>query len=396
MPEPGARKLTVRSGAIAACLAVAVPGAVGGALALAPLTALIGLIAAPWRSLPRLAREAGLALHLFFAWLAWTLASAVWSTAQETRTAEHLIGGVLTGLMAVAALAWKPERRESVLVRQAIIAFAAVTALLLLIEWFAGFPFNRIVDWGDPPELPERAPMMGTAVLCVLAWSAMALTWASGRRLSALLLFVATFTCAAASTMQASVLAMLLGAVGFLAALKFGTRALVVAGYVIAAWLAVAPFGSLALGALLNPAQIPTSWGTRLAVWTSTASSIIHRDASEILFGAGLGAFRKVSPTLMTGEGEFKALHPHSASLQIWFELGVVGVALGVATLVLFTRAMASAFKDQAPARAAATATLLAGAIIANVSYGAWEEWWVATLFLAGGMVAACRISPAP
>jgi hypothetical protein len=41
------------------------------------------------------------------------------------------------------------------------------------------------------------------------------------------------------------------------------------------------------------------------------------------------------------------------------------------------------------PVLAGAAGALMAGAVIANVSYGLWEEWWLATLFLAGGMVAA-------
>jgi O-antigen ligase len=389
-------KLTLRSGAIAACLALAAPGAMGGALALAPLTALIGLIATPWASLPRLVRESGLALKLLVGFLAWALLSALWSPAHEARTAEHLAGGMFTGLLAAAAFAWRPERRDSTLVRQTIIAFAVFTTALGLIEWFGGFPLNRLAHWGDPPSMLARAPMMGTAVLCVLVWGAIALIWARGERVFAMLLFFAALACALASTMAANALALVLGAIGFWATLKYGGRVLLGAGYSIAGWLTIAPFASFAAGLLINPAQLPTSWGTRVTVWASTASATLHRDLMEIMFGAGLGAFRKLSPTLATGEGQFHALHPHSASLQIWFELGVVGASFSAAALVAFTDAIARTLKDNAPARAAATATLLAAAVIANVSYGAWEEWWIATLFLAAGMVAASRFSPAP
>jgi O-antigen ligase len=162
-----------------------------------------------------------------------------------------------------------------------------------------------------------------------------------------------------------------------------------IAGGLLATWLAVSPFLSTTLADLLRPLTLPISWATRLDIWRAATTDI----SAHPLLGAGLGSFRALSQPRPTAEGMFQALHPHSASLQIWFELGFVGVALGAASLIALTQAGASALRSDRPACAAATATLLSAGVIANVSYGLWEEWWIATLFIAGGMVAAMRTS---
>ena len=88
-------------------------------------------------------------------------------------------------------------------------------------------------------------------------------------------------------------------------------------------------------------------------------------------------------------------LHPHSGSLQIWLETGAVGAALGALALVIGGVAMSRALAHRRAAAGAACATLVSFGFIANVSYGIWQEWWVATALIAAAAVSALACEPA-
>ena len=72
------------------------------------------------------------------------------------------------------------------------------------------------------------------------------------------------------------------------------------------------------------------------------------------------------------------SVHPHNASLQIWLELGGLGALLATILVIALWRTV-GALTDPA-ARAAATAMLLSALIVANLSFGIWQTWWMATL----------------
>ncbi len=85
-------------------------------------------------------------------------------------------------------------------------------------------------------------------------------------------------------------------------------------------------------------------------------------------------------------------VHPHNASLQIWLELGGLG-ALLTAILVIALWRIIGALTDPA-ARAGATAMLLSALTVANLSFGIWQTWWMATLTAAAVLwTVALRVS---
>lgn len=65
--------------------------------------------------------------------------------------------------------------------------------------------------------------------------------------------------------------------------------------------------------------------------------------------------------------------HPHNFAVQVWYELGAIGVALFAALIIMFFRSL-----KQLPNSAAAPvlATTSAVWIVSLVSHGAWQAWW--------------------
>ncbi len=65
--------------------------------------------------------------------------------------------------------------------------------------------------------------------------------------------------------------------------------------------------------------------------------------------------------------------HPHNTPLQIWFELGIPGVALSAAAVFMAFRRIAAASEQARPAAAAIACAVFA---VSCVSHGAWQAWW--------------------
>jgi O-antigen ligase len=129
-------------------------------------------------------------------------------------------------------------------------------------------------------------------------------------------------------------------------------------------------------------ADVPLSWSQRLGYWGHASGWI----ADHPLRGWGLDASRMFSPGIQ--------LHPHDAALQIWLELGLIGAtAAAVFWAALFVR-MSRPQRDLAVVAGAASG--VAYLVFAAVSFGVWQEWWLAL----GGLTAACAAAvvrqPAP
>jgi O-antigen ligase len=218
------------------------------------------------------------------------------------------------------------------------------------------------------------------------------------------------------SSSASAILAAIVGLIVFLAARWRGGPVIRLLAGAMALWLIAAPLvlGAGASGAWearvvpkLEPADVH-----RLLIWEFTIDRITERpllgwgldsarripggkqnlnDAIRDRFdGAEYGYLRRV---FANGVFEALPLHPHSLALQIWLELGAAG-ALLAAAFIWFALGAAAA----APSRyyrASLAGTAAAGFVIANLSYGAWQSWWVAALILAIAINCALVRGPA-
>jgi O-antigen ligase len=132
----------------------------------------------------------------------------------------------------------------------------------------------------------------------------------------------------------------------------------------------------------------------RIYIWNFVAERI----ADKPVAGWGLDAARRMpggQDTVTLGEncpganlfvGQKLPLHPHNAILQTWLELGGVGVVLGFGALVLM---LGRLYRDRQRAAAAVlVAASVSGTLVALVSYGIWQEWFLSALMLAAGVTA--------
>jgi len=81
-------------------------------------------------------------------------------------------------------------------------------------------------------------------------------------------------------------------------------------------------------------------------------------------------------------------LHPHNGVLQAWLELGVVG-ALAVAAILILVVGGIERVARRNRAAAPLFALFSTGALIFGSTFGAWQSWWQAALWLVAALAIA-------
>jgi len=374
--------------ATAIAFGLGAPAAVGGGLALAPLTTLAALVAAPWRALPRMVKAERVPLLAGAALAVWMLVSLAWSSAPHApERMVRTLGTIASGLLLLAA-AGAP--RDSRAVRIATFATLGL-ALFLAIEALLGFPLNRLGQPHVEAWLLARNTAKGTAVLALLTFGA---ATGSGRARTAVFgaLTAAVIWFGIAFDMSAALLAALAGMAVWIAGLRaprFAARA-VFATLALIALVAPALAGHVTRLADRFAAHIPFSWADRIRIWDSAAAHIGERP----LLGHGFDSSRTFAQPALV-DGALRAaipLHPHNFALQIWLEGGAIGAALAAIALACIGWRVAR-IGDTSTIQASASLAAAWG-VFACLSFGVWQEWWIAALACAATALRLCAGSP--
>jgi len=333
------------------------------------LLAVAGLLCVPALTIGR--REAPLAVVLLSA-VAWAAFSTFWSVHKASELEDSVALKLLLQLPLYWA-AWAAARRADPRLRRLplrIFAWGlAAYGAVLLVEAFTGAAIYRgLRDLiGDPirPDLGRKNVAQGSFVLALL-WPVAA---AGGIRAGApawLALPMAAGTALLAHNFlsDAPVLAVGLAiAIGGLVWVwpRSGPKALALGA---AALVLLMPVAILAVRLLGLGQHLPQSWEQRVGYWTYA----MERIADHPFRGWGLDSSRAFSPHIV--------LHPHNGALQVWLELGLLGAVAAALAYVFAFRRLA---RDKRSLVACATAGS-AGVYLffGLVSFGVWQEWWLA------------------
>ncbi len=340
-----------------------------GPLGFAPLLGVAGLFCLPAL---RIRREDMPLAIVFLLLVAWAALSSLWSprhidaiddsTALKLGLQLPLYGAAWAGARAAA-----PAQR-----RLALRVFAwglAIYGVVLLIEAFTGGAVYAALRQaiGDPirPDLGRKNLAQGAFAMALL-WPVAA---AGGRQAGAPWWLAVPMAAGAGMLAQlflsdAPVLAVGLAIAAGLLVWIWPRTAPKAAGALTAVFVLLMPVCLLGLmhgGAAL---RLPLSWSERMGYWTYATARI----AEHPIRGWGLDASRTFGPAI--------GLHPHDAALQVWLELGVLGAGLMALAWAIAWRAVS---RDERSLVAAATAGSAAVYIFFGaVSFGVWQEWWLA------------------
>ena len=346
--------------------------------------------------------------------LAWCWLSALWAIdpgVAVERAWKLTLVGVVGPLVLAGALAL-PAERQSWLGAGLCAGLALGIAIMLADASLDGALRRAIRD--DPAYYGLASLNRGATVAMLAMWPAALWLWRRGvrsdrrwMRAAAPALIAGCVALPALLESQSSLAALALGGATFAVvagARGAGTRLLAVAlglGTILAPALpltVLAPERVLAWTDGLSSTAVH-----RLYIWQFTAERILERpilgwglDSSRVMPGrdAHLLDINPDLPADVYGTMQVLPLHPHNAPLQVWLELGLPGAAL----LAALSAGLLWWLARRVPGRlqaAAAASVLMVALAVSSLSYGIWQTWWLAALWLTAVACAAVLRMPA-
>jgi O-antigen ligase len=334
-------------------------------------------------------------LLLLIALTAWAVASFRWSPLLplqahphgykqlEALTAPKLVLQLLVYSAFVSgALRLAAEQRRQAL-QWIAWALAGVTVVLVVDAAVQGGVydlFNRLFGKHDlSPDLARRDAARGCYTVALFFWPVALFSLRRTNVGVPILIALATALSSVALGEDAPAAALLFSALVW-AAVRVNARAgawACMAGSVV--YFLVAPLVFLSRQPNPTPGLAPAigkaSWQARLDIWTFASHLIARRP----VIGYGLDASRAFEPRI--------PMHPHDAALQLWLELGVPGALLAALFFGWIFYKVARVARTDASWAAVACATGSVYLLIGAVSFGVWQEWWLAA---GAAALAAC------
>ncbi len=310
---------------------------------------------------------AALDLQAMDKWLAWK---------ETLRLATILLPLLLLSCPAVQARAAQAD----------VFKYAAIAAALgmfaLGAELFSGTPLLKWMNGsGVFDEKAVTKYNRGFSYAVLLSWPFMASLWAEPKRRWTVAPFFLVMLLPLTLTLsRATQLGFVMAAVVFAAALL--APVVVRWGLGLLAVLATAwPFVAQAMfdNYLEGIARLPSSWKARMEIWDFMSYRILERP----WLGWGLGSSHELQPlsphsasyVVTTGP----VSHPHNAFTQLWVELGLPGLALGVFFALFMLRLAGRVQKKRVPFALAAWTMAFA---LAMVAYDFWTDSLLAAFAL--------------
>lgn len=336
--------------------------------------------------------------------LALGLSSALWAVDPGATLRAMLgLGAALMSGALLLAVACRLEAAGEARFRlaAAILAATIVLAALLLVEYGSDGAIRRFMTGlaGDAVQWLPSMLNRGTVIMCLLTWPALLVARHLGMRGLLVALPVAALVLALSSEQVNARIALIAGLCGAGLTYWIGRPMAQFAG-----------IGAIVLSLVhpLLPSWLPLR--EQFEAWFPTMRfSVVHRFevwrfsadriAEKPWLGWGLDMARQLPGGSNTffPNAQYMPNHPHNGVLHVWLELGLAGALVLVCIQWLIWRSIASPNLDRWQ-RAAAVGLYTTVLMFFLVSFGVWQNWWIATLGLSGAMMilAVRTMPPAP
>ncbi len=255
------------------------------------------------------------------------------------------------------------------------------TAALLAILFLVVLKFSGQQLWGSNTWDRFASVRPGASIMSVLIWPCALILWRRGWKLR-MWAFIAVALIGVVPSGSAMV-GLLFGGATFLLLCWLGRWGGVVIGVALIALVMLLPVffqrGPSPADLIERVPSLSSSGQHRLYIWDFTSQRI----AEKPLTGWGFDSSRSIpggnAPAPVGAS--LLPLHPHNAALQVWLELGFPG-ALLMAALFGYGFIWRPGGANSSPYAAARGAMLITLTGSAMLSYGVWQNWWVASMWL--------------
>jgi O-antigen ligase len=150
---------------------------------------------------------------------------------------------------------------------------------------------------------------------------------------------------------------------------------------------------------------LPGSWQHRVEIWHYAAQKIAEKpllgwgfDASRTLGGTTQFVLEQPDGAKITFPGvSLLPLHPHNGILQVWLEMGAAGALLLMGMMYGIGQRLAANEREHGRLGGAMASAVTASALsVGLLSFGLWQSWWQASLWLGAVLCLATlrRLNP--
>jgi len=359
--------------------------------AMAPLVMLYaaGIAALNWRNF-RLAAKSSVPIAVAAVLLAWALASALWSLDPGLSLERSLRLFLMIALATVVAIVLPNVRvgkRGALIIAGAILCASG----LIVLDTALGLSIGpHLAKGGDPYD------RTGPLFVLLLLPTFTIIDGRFGRKVAVSLVLLSVVAVLLLSN-KASVLALVLGlgAWGlFMILRRYGPQIAVAA---ILVFSVVQPLGMTAFHSEIRDWSLASDAEPgirhRAYIWSFSAEKAMERPwlgwgigtSRSIPGGDTQAIFRRQDGTI-AGQGEAIPLHPHNAFVQIFLEMGLIGMALVALTLSVAGYRFARLLQP-AGLLGPGIAFIVSALTISSISFGAWQGWWVSAQLLVAALL---------
>lgn len=265
-----------------------------------------------------------------------------------------------------------------------------VACAIILVETLSGGLIVPILR-SKGPELPEYLFNQAITIVSILGWFAVLFMRARAGVWPAVLLGAVMLAAVGVSGNTSARVALAIGVASLPLFLLGGRPArrigmVVIAGAMLAMPVLVSQMANRPMIAD-KISRVGGSAKHRLVIWDYVTDKVVERP----LFGWGYEASRRLEPPGdLATRVKFSRLplHPHNAPMQIWLELGLVG-----ALFLTFFVARLFIAVERCPVKeaekAVLSAMLVTTCVVASLTYGIWQNWWIASLWIIAALIHA-------
>lgn len=380
--------------------ALAPPLAVLAPLALAPLAVImaVGALLLHWRATRTIPLPSASILAVSAAFIVWAGLTILWTVGFPEslrfwpRVTLYLVGGL--ALMMIAAQVPESQKER---IGRFLLAGILTAVALLAVEGLTDGGIQRLIRViGGDDNYSYAATYLNrsTAFLAILAWPAALVVARRVRTIAGIGTVLALTVFLTFFSSEKSVFGIVVGGIIFVFAWRFPRLAPPILAAAISLAILIAPLIARVPLHIVPPEKqeaLSSSIGHRLIIWNFTSEKISERP----LLGWGLNTSRVIpgGKEEIRAYTEYLPLHPHSAPLQWWLELGAIGAILLAMLIAIGITKLSSRFEDSA-ARGFGLGMVACATTIASVGYGIWQGWWVAALWISFAATAILSSSP--
>ena len=311
-------------------------------------------------------------------WFAFTLvmfmaASAFWSPAPQRalESTGHLAGNFILLFFAFVCI---QSINISLRFNPYALAISLIAAVFLIVEELLfQSPIRTLLGGSNEPFRLNRAAV---AVVLFLPLCLVFLKKGRLQKALAIILVFLTMAMVLLSESESAKLAFFILLVLLPVFSNFHRNLVLLTALATVASLVFMPLFAIVLPDLLPSAAFGkvyyTSVGVRAEIWAAHATLVMNAPilghGVEASFVAG-DTYKHVDiPNHLLGKG-----HPHNFALQVWYELGAVGVLVFALLLSTLFVPISRLSKRYLPG---VLSTFAAIWIVSMVSHGAWQAWW--------------------